>query len=180
MEQHVAHVELNNEVNRSHTDRDSYTIFNISDFELDRVFGAAVLCAFCLILLSFPPISGRCSLLPSVMRILSKMLFNFRKAADGLCVPNRTEKPTIHTCLTGVRGHHATKWRHLFSITYAGLLGMQDEPVGQLTNCLPSEIYSQYSPLIVRTMPLHSVFTIPAGYLQSETPVAPHLLFSEI
>lgn len=40
---------------------------------------AAVLCAFCLILLSFPPFSGRCSLLPSVMRILSKMLFNFRK-----------------------------------------------------------------------------------------------------
>lgn len=78
-------------------------IFNISGWEQRRVSGAAALCVFCLILLSFPPISGRRSLLPSVMRILSKKLFNFRKAADGLCEPSSSENPTIHTCLTGVR-----------------------------------------------------------------------------
>lgn len=41
----------------------------------------------CLVLLFFFSFffSGRCSPLPSVMRILSKMLFNFRKAVDALC-----------------------------------------------------------------------------------------------
>ena len=55
--------------------------------------GAAALCAFASFLLSFPSISGRCSLLPSVMGILSKMLFNFRKAADGLCEASSSENP---------------------------------------------------------------------------------------
>lgn len=163
----------------SHTCR----VFSHSDFKLGRVFGVAgwpCCVLFASSCFPFPPISGRCSLLPSVMRILSKMLFNFRKAADGLCERSGHWKPTIHTCLTSVRGYRVTKWRHLFNITYAGLLGMQDEPVERLTNCLPSEIYSQYSPLIVRTMPVRRVFTIPAGYLQSETPVASHLLFTEI
>lgn len=54
---------------------------------------------------------------------------------------------------------------------------MQGEPVGRLTNCLPSEIYSQYSPLSLRTMPLHRVFTIPAGYLQFEAALTSHLAF---
>lgn len=49
----------------------------------------------CFIPLPFPPISGRRSLLlPSVMGILSKMLFNLQKkgVADGLCKPGGSQK----------------------------------------------------------------------------------------
>lgn len=111
---------------------------------------AGVFVCFHLVPLSLPSISGRCSLPPSVMGILSKMLFNFRKAADGLCEPSSNEKknPTVHTCLAACTSpSDRPKWRHLSNM-YVGLIGMQGEPVGRLTNCLPSETYSQYSTLI--------------------------------
>lgn len=74
------------------TERDTHLFFRYSTLvtadRAERVFfGCCNVVCFCLVLpfLSFPLISGRCSLLPSVMGILSKMLFNFRKTADVLC-----------------------------------------------------------------------------------------------
>lgn len=84
------------------------------------------------------------------MGILSKMLFNFRKAADALCEASSGGKTTIHTCLAGAHPHQISKGRHLFTITYVELIGMQGELVGWLTNCLPSEISSQYAALIFK------------------------------
>lgn len=117
----------------------------------------------CFIPLPFPPISGRRSLLlPSVMGILSKMLFNLQKkgVADGLCKPGGSQKrggeqkkiPNSHLFNGSVSlSCSEKKTFFFFSRTYVGLICMQGERVGRLTNCVSSsETYSQYKAVIFK------------------------------
>lgn len=63
------------------------------------------------------------------------------------------KKFPIHTCLTGPCPCHVAKRRRsfFFSRTYVGLICMQGERVGRLTNCVSSsETYSQYKAVIFK------------------------------
>lgn len=136
--------------------------------EAAMLLAAAALCAFRLIPLPFPPISGHCSALPSVTRILNKMLFNFRQAADGLCEPARCgDKPR--------RSAHLSDWcastsdnqtKTSLLTAYVRLIGMQGRPVRLLlANCLRSRVTHQNT-----LAGLEHFSNNTAGSLRSQTP----------
>ena len=112
------------------------------------------LCCFCLILLSFPPISGRCSLLSlslspptplSVMGILSKMLFNFRKGcwrslwAEAALEKEKGKKKSHNSHLFNwcTSPRQINKWRRLFNVAYVGLIGMHGWACWTATQFVP-------------------------------------------